>query len=1647
MESKKDLHLPALLAHYFTHGNWRRTIMPFMRLAGMFHNRWPERRSVTGFGRTGDDSRSESGLNGSTLVVGRLKPAASRRSNWPRFRAVRRGASFLAGALVLFLVYGSARAQTEPVYGWTNFVGMPGGLGSVDGTGSSARFSNPYGVAVDSAGNVYVADTENHTIRKVTPAGLVTTLAGSAGQFGSADGTGSAARFYVPDSVAVDSTGNVYVADSWNSTIRKVTPAGEVTTLAGSAGQVGSADGTGSAARFDYPSGVAVDNEGNVYAADYYNSTIRKVTAGGVVTTLAGSAGQWGSADGIGSAARFDRPEGVAVDSAGNVYVADMPNCTIRKVTAAGLVTTLAGSPGQRGSADGAGSAARFYFPAGVAVDSDGNVYVADYYNSTIRKVTAGGVVTTLAGSAEQYGSADGTGRAARFYYPSGVAVDSTGNVYVADSLCFAKPHVNIDRGNSTIRKVTPAGVVTTLAGSAGQYGSADGTGSAARFNNPNGVAVDSAGNVYVADIFNATIRKVTPAGAVTTLAGSAGQVGSADGIGSAARFYQPTNVAVDSAGNVYVADMASSTIRKVAPTGVVTTLAGSAGQRGSADGAGSEARFNNPNGVAVDSAGNVYVADMANCTIRKVTPAGVVTTIGGIPGIIDGADGLGSAAGFAYPSDIAVDMAGNLYVTDSVNNRITKGTPLYLQASLSVSPTSPLAFGAIQTGGTADRSFTIANMGSTIVSGFASVAAPFGIVAGGAYTLSPGQSQNVAVRYAPTAPGTHTAYISFAGGGGATRQVTGSAFNDPTPTTGAIAGRVTRSDTHAALNGISIMAIGPGANIFNGGSSPGTVTGARAGQAGSFYLAGLAPSAYYHVLAAEPGQKFYLAEATGVSVVAGQTTTVNIELNPLPGPSQPPTLTPEQTPVVLVRGTGKDEDWSAGESETWEAMRSVLAAQGFQQIWDCNQPDNDPDFPVNNGQGHVINGEQSIWWNGVQLASFIEQKAEQFHRDKGYYPPVINIVAHSMGGLMTRSAMVGDGFTFFSATGGWVRVKVNTVVMLATPNAGSALADLGISLGNSQFFYQTIGWQPSWPATRDLTTHFVRDTFNAAHNSWPAGVKLYLAGGGGWLLTTELKLNVGGMSLAGFGGALPPVDVLLPPEQVNDGAVTWPSLQGKFHKRTLPLMQLQQYTSASLPTAVAPKFFSTLDHSGIKTAAEATAWVIGALRGTVVSSGPAGGDGPGNGSGSPPPPDPGTNSLTMQQFEQISATLSTGTTNVTAIISDAATTLEIGLLTGTSNVAFRLQTPAGAIIDTNTPAANTNVQYSVQFGVSNLAVMNYTIKNPATGVWQAVVDGTALTVTQAVYNLMAFGDSSVALIPQMGPLFNLGQDVVVDCGLADLSNSPATPVPNAALTARVQFPNGSWTDLTLRDDGLHNDGPAGDGIYAALIGGGLPAGDYVVAYRAIGTNAQGQPLQRVISGAHSISSGRGALWGDPVYATVDTNADGFGDVLQIKCWVNPTVAGDYILAGDLVNADGTQRFSRSAKFSADGSGAVTVALLLDLVEVRAAAAAAAQGKFHLENLSLFEVRNTGTAWLDTYRGTSEILIGPARITLGLEGSVVRLSWPVDCLGWELQAQTNSLGVGLGTNWFAVPSSTNTTQVVMPVDPVGTTRFYRLHAR
>jgi hypothetical protein len=347
--------------------------------------------------------------------------------------------SVLLGLLLCGVVVCSANAQPVQI---SSLVGrtIPG---SIDGLSDDAQFSCPSGIAIAPDQAIYVADTQNSTIRKITSDGNVTTFAGLAGSIGSTDGVGTNAQFNLPQGIAVDSSGFIYVADTGNSTIRKITPAGEVTTVAGIAGYPNPFDGIGTTAQFNHPQALAVDSTGQLYIADTWNNTIRKIASDGTVTTLAGLAGYSGSVDGPTNRARFNYPAGITVDATGTIYVTEFLSHTIRQITPAGIVTTIAGNAGSWGDTDNTNTAARFFQPTGIVAAGLGNLFIVDSGNQLIRQLTFVGTnwtAATIAGSSGLAGNIDGTGSSARTYFPAAIAIDTTGLLYIADS------------GNNTIR-------------------------------------------------------------------------------------------------------------------------------------------------------------------------------------------------------------------------------------------------------------------------------------------------------------------------------------------------------------------------------------------------------------------------------------------------------------------------------------------------------------------------------------------------------------------------------------------------------------------------------------------------------------------------------------------------------------------------------------------------------------------------------------------------------------------------------------------------------------------------------------------------------------------------------------------------------------------------------------------------------------------------------------------------------------------------------------------------------------------------------------------------------------------------------------------------------------------------------------------
>jgi sugar lactone lactonase YvrE len=551
------------------------------------------------------------------------------------------------------------------------------------GPAAKAQFNNPQGVAVDFRGNIFVADTGNSLIRIITPDGNINLYAGStpygqpASGWSGDGGPAIGAALQLPVGMAVDGAGDLFIADSANNAIREVTTDGNIKTIAGLGPLAPGFSGDGAsavAANLNGPLDVAVDAKNNVFIADTNNANVREITNDGNINTIAGStaivsgavtiAFGYSGDGGPATKAELAGPAGVAVDSAGNLYIATYADNRIRKVDTKNIISTFAGNSGYGFAGDGGpATSAQLSAPRGICTDSGGNIYLADRWNNRIRKI-AGGTLTTIAGNGQSnFGGDFGPATNAQMSGPAGVAVDNAGNIYISDFL------------NNRVRMVTPAGVISTYAGNGVAGFSGDGgPATSAALSQPAGLVVDSAGNLYIADSNNSAVRKVTPGGVISTVAGTGGVQGfSGDGgQATSAKMMAPFGLALNSSGNLYISDY-YGWIRLVnASTGVISTIAGNGTIGYSGDGgAATAAQFYNPAGVALDLSGNVYVADSNNGAVREISN-GTINTIAGNGTLSYSGDGaLAFFAQFSQISGIAVDAQSNVYVADSGNNVI----------------------------------------------------------------------------------------------------------------------------------------------------------------------------------------------------------------------------------------------------------------------------------------------------------------------------------------------------------------------------------------------------------------------------------------------------------------------------------------------------------------------------------------------------------------------------------------------------------------------------------------------------------------------------------------------------------------------------------------------------------------------------------------------------------------------------------------------------------------------------------------------------------------------------------------------------------------------------------------------------------------
>jgi uncharacterized protein (TIGR03437 family) len=547
------------------------------------------------------------------------------------------------------------------------------GFSGDGGAAANAQLNNPYGIAVDGSGNLFVSDTFNNRIRKVSASGIIATVAGNGSNGISGDGGPAvSAQLGNPYGVAVDRSGNLLVAETLNNRIRKVSTGGIITTVVGTGSFGFSGDGSPAAsAQLNNPNGIAVDASGNLFIADTFNDRIRKVSTGGIITTVAGIGAIGYSGDGgPAKSAQLYNPYGVAVDGSGNFFIADALNNRIREVSTSAIITTVAGDGTFGYSGDGgAATNAQLTDPFSIAVDGLANFFITDVGNNRVRKVSARGTITTVAGTGTSGFSGDGgIATSAQLYSPNGVAVDGSGNLFIADT------------NNNRIRKVSPIGIITTIAGTGARGFSGDGGAAVnAKLGNPYGVVVDGLGNLFIADSLNFRIRKVDKSGIITTVAGTGSNSFSGDGGAAAsASLSNPSRVAVDGLGDLFITDAGNYRVRMVDTNGTITTIAGTGAPGFSGDGGtATSAQLNFPNGIAVDGFGDLFIADEANFRIRKVDTNGIITTVAGT-GVIgySGDGGPATSAQLRDPYAVAADPYGNVYAADRVNNAVRSLIP-----------------------------------------------------------------------------------------------------------------------------------------------------------------------------------------------------------------------------------------------------------------------------------------------------------------------------------------------------------------------------------------------------------------------------------------------------------------------------------------------------------------------------------------------------------------------------------------------------------------------------------------------------------------------------------------------------------------------------------------------------------------------------------------------------------------------------------------------------------------------------------------------------------------------------------------------------------------------------------------------------------
>jgi uncharacterized protein (TIGR03437 family) len=556
------------------------------------------------------------------------------------------------------------------------------GFSGEGGPARSASLSNPSDVVMDHAGNLYIYDSYNYLIRIVTPAGIISTYAGSGVEGYTGDGgPASQAQIELNGKMAIDAAGNLYFTDGTDSVVRRITPDGIISTYAGN-GQTATTPNDGNGGQATQTSlglvggGLAIDSAGNLYVAEDSTNQIRKIAPNGIITTVAGS-GTSGYMDGPALSAEFYLPEGIALDAAGNLYVADSNNGLVRKVSAAGVVSTVAGTPVFGFSGDGGPALlAAFRFPNGVTIGGDGNLYIEDTGNFRIRAVYADGTIQSVAGNGQFESTPDGTPAAnASLLGPDFLSFDPSGRLLIADTADFTVKRINSD---GRIQTIAGLGIQGVGQGYQLTYG---GPATGTLLGTPRQAVADAQGNIYVSDDYAGVVYIITPDGNLNLYAGQVGvyQFGGDNIAATSSSLVSPFGLALDGNGNLYISDPDDNRIRMVSSKGIITTFAGVGGQAGySGDGGlANQAMLDYPQGIAFDTKGDLIIADRGNNRLRMVTPSGTISTIAGNgTSASTGNGGPASAASLKDPYVVATDATGDIFLIESTAETVRKISP-----------------------------------------------------------------------------------------------------------------------------------------------------------------------------------------------------------------------------------------------------------------------------------------------------------------------------------------------------------------------------------------------------------------------------------------------------------------------------------------------------------------------------------------------------------------------------------------------------------------------------------------------------------------------------------------------------------------------------------------------------------------------------------------------------------------------------------------------------------------------------------------------------------------------------------------------------------------------------------------------------------